>query len=113
MPIRESVTTPVLLAEGNIGERMACNELADLAVWLQESDYWRGRIRNIHVTGPKYVYLVQEPDGTKLILGEVGGYVRKMRKLQKLYENVFDQIGWQTYDEIDLRFNGQVVGRKG
>lgn len=112
MPIQESVTTAVLLAQGTIGERMAKNELTDLALWLKNNPYWQEKIASVQVVSPKMVYLVQKPDGAHLILGEVSGFKRKLGKLRTLYDNGFDQIGWQTYNEIDLRYSGQVVGRK-
>ena len=111
MPIRESVTTPVLVATGNIGERMACHELADLVLWIEDNNYWKEKIQSIRVVSPRMVYLIQRPDGTRLILGEINGFRRKLGKLRKLYDKGFDEIGWQTYEEIDLRFMGQVVGR--
>ena len=111
MPVRESVTTPVMVATGNIGDRMACNELADLVIWLDNNDYWKEKIQSIHVTNPKMVYLIQRPDGTHLILGEISGFRQKLGKLRKLYDKGFEEIGWQTYQELDLRFAGQVVGR--
>jgi len=111
MPIRESVRTPVLLATGNIGERMACNELAQFALWLEKEPYWQAKIQRVQVVNPRMVYLLQKPDGTHLILGEMTGFRGKMNKLRKLYDRGFEQIGWQTYKEIDLRFKGQVVGR--
>ncbi len=112
MPISESVTTPVLLVEGNVGERMAREELTDLAQWLYNNRYWQEKIASVFVVNPKMVYLVQKPDGAHLILGEVSGFRRKLGKLRTLYDKGFDQIGWQTYREIDLRYTGQVIGRK-
>ena len=111
MPVRESVTTPVMVASGNIGEHMACGELADMALWIADNKYWSEKIQRIRVTNPKMVYLVQRPDGTHIILGEINGYRNKLRKLRTLYEKGFDEIGWRTYSEIDLRFTGQVIGR--
>ena len=111
MPIRETVKTPVMVATGNIGERLACNELADLVLWIEDNKYWKEKIQSVHVVNPKMVYLVQRPDGTHLILGEISGYKRKLGKLRKLYDKGFDEIGWRTYEELDLRFTGQVVGR--
>jgi cell division protein FtsQ len=111
MPVRESVTTPVLVATGNIGERMACNELADLVLWLEENSYWKEKIQSIHVVHPKMVYLIQRPDGTHIILGEISGFRQKLGKLRTLYDKGFDEIGWQTYQELDLRYAGQVIGR--
>ncbi len=111
MPIQESVTTPVLVVEGNVGERMAKNELADLAMWIYDNPYWQEKIASVYVVNPKMVYLIQKPDETHLILGEVSGFRRKLGKLRTLYDKGFEQIGWRTYKEIDLRYTGQVVGR--
>lgn len=111
MPVRESVTTPVMMVTGNVGERMACSSIAELVEWIAGTPYWTEKVERVHVVNPKMVYLVQRPDGTHLILGEVNGYKQKLAKLRKLYDKGFDQIGWQTYNELDLRFNGQVVGR--
>ena len=111
MPVRESVTTPVMVVTGNVGERMACSSLAEMVEWINGNAYWREKVDHVHVVNPKMVYLVQRPDETHLILGEVNGYKQKLAKLRKLYDKGFDQIGWRTYRELDLRFNGQVVGR--
>ena len=111
MPIRESVRTPVLVATGNIGERMACDELADFALWLENEPYWQAKIQRIEVSNPRMVYWIQKPDGTRIILGDMSNFRGKMNKLRKLYDKGFEQIGWRTYEEIDLRFNGQVIGR--
>ena len=111
MPIRESVTTPVMIVTGNVGERMACSEIVEMVQWITADEYWNEKVESVHVVNPKTVYLVQRPDGTHLILGEVSGYQQKLAKLRKLYDKGFDQIGWQTYRELDLRFRGQVVGR--
>lgn len=111
MPIRESVTTPLLSVVGLVNTEMATGELADMVLWINHHRYWREKIENIHVVNPRYVYLVQRPDETKLILGEVHGYAHKLRKLQTLYEEGFEKIGWRTYSEIDLRYHNQVVGR--
>ena len=111
MPIQESVKTPVLLVEGNVGERMAKHELTDLAMWIYDNPYWQEKIASVYVVNPKMVYLIQKPDETHLILGEVSGFRRKLGKLRTLYDKGFEQIGWRTYKEIDLRYSGQVVGR--
>lgn len=111
MPIQESVKTPVLLVQGNVGERMAKQELTDLAMWIYDNPYWQEKIASVYVVNPKMVYLIQKPDETHLILGEVSGFRRKLGKLRTLYDKGFEQIGWRTYKEIDLRYTGQVVGR--
>lgn len=112
MPVRQSVTTPVLIAEGSISEQMAATILYDIATTLRTDEYWHERIRRIEVANPKSVSLIQHPDGTRIILGVPEDYQAKLQRLRTLYEEGFDKMGWQTYRELDLRYNDQVVGRK-
>lgn len=112
MPVRQSVTTPVLIAEGSISEQMAVSVLFDMAQSIADDAYWHERIRRIEVANPKSVSLIQQPDGTRIILGVPEDYKAKLQRLRTLYEEGFDKMGWQTYRELDLRYNDQVVGRK-
>lgn len=112
MPVRPSIKTTVLMAEGSISEKMAETILADMALDITEDEYWQERIRSIEVANPKSVALVQKPDGTRIILGSPEDYAAKLQRLRTLYEEGFDKVGWQTYRELDLRYNDQVVGRK-
>ena len=47
-----------------------------------------------------------------ILLGNMADYEQKMNRLRKLYVDGFDEIGYTAYREFDLRYEGQVVGRK-
>lgn len=112
MPVRESVTTEVIKAYGNIGERMAREELADLALWLKRNRYWSPRIRAIRVADTKHIYLVQHDGEPQILIGELSGYERKLRKLRTFLEEGYPELPEQPqYRELDIRFKDQVIGR--
>lgn len=112
MPVRNQIQVDVPVFRGAVGPRAATEEYYDFVVWLRDHRYWSSRIHNIHVVNPKYLVLSQEGLGAKIILGTLEGYTEKLEKLQKLYTQGLDKIGYPDYREYDLRFNGQVVGRK-
>ena len=66
----------------------------------------------MYVSNPKHIVLAQKGENTRIVLGELDGYSKKLNKLQKLYTKGFTQIGYPDVKEYDLRFTGQVVGRK-
>jgi hypothetical protein len=66
----------------------------------------------VHVHNTKHLVLAQHEVKGDIILGELEGYEKKMDRLQKLYTKGFDKIGYTDYREYDLRFDGQVVGRR-
>jgi hypothetical protein len=81
-------------------------------LWLRDNHYWDSRIRTIYVKHPKFLVLNQEGQKARIVLGALDGYADKLGRLQKLYTKGLDKIGYPDYSEYDLRFEGQVVGRK-
>ena len=43
-------------------------------------------------------------------LGSIDGYKSKFAKLMKFYKEVLSVKGWETYSEINLKWDYQVVG---
>ena len=113
MPARAAITTPTLVVSGRVGPRMASEEIADFAIWLQSNKYWRERIKHIDVRSKRDIVLLrQDIHGTLMPvrLGELHDYEKKLDKLRIFMENeVPDQ---PQYREIDLRYKDQVIGRK-
>jgi len=111
MPVRASVTTPVLMATGQVSHRMAQQELSAFALWLEHDIYWRKRIARVQVQSPHNVHLIQTDGQAEIILGDWQGYEKKLNKLRRWYE-ADTSIHQSQYPQVDLRFHGQVVGIK-
>ena len=112
MPVRSSIDAQVPVFKGSVGKRAATEEYYDFAKWLTGDRYWKSRIKHVHVHNTKHLVLAQHEVKGDIILGELEGYEKKMDRLQKLYTKGFDKIGYTDYREYDLRFDGQVVGRR-
>ena len=112
MPVREHVKVQVPIFKGAVSKRSATEEYFDFAQWLINSKYWRDRIAYIHVKTPKDIVLHQREVAGNILLGNMADYEQKMNRLRKLYVDGFDEIGYTAYREFDLRYEGQVVGRK-
>ena len=112
MPIRESVKDKVMLVEGEVGQRMACEEIADLVLLIRTDKYWRGRISKVRVRNPRYVELIEQPRGNIIILGECRDVKEKLSRLKTYYENGAAELDLPEYREYDLRYADQVIGRK-
>ena len=112
MPVRKQIDIEVPVIKGVVSSRAATEEYFDFVDWLNNNRYWRTRIYDVYVSNPKHVVLIQKEENTKIVLGPLDGYKEKLNKLQKLYTTGFSQIGYPNIREYDLRFTGQVVGRK-
>lgn len=112
MESRVAVTDSVLTVKGAVGVQMAAGSLADFAKWLQRNAYWREKIAYVGVQSPQMIYLYMKEDRTRVVLGRMSGYERKLKKLRTFYENSPEEIKAKSYTELDIRFKGQVIGRK-
>ncbi len=112
MPYRSGITANVLCADGHIGPRTACGEVADFAQWLQGNRYWRKRIARLHLRRPKDAVLVQTGDEPDIVLGDINGYDKKLHKLRVWYDKGQNIMHWSGYSELDVRFDKQVVARR-
>ena len=112
MPVRSTINVDVPVLKGNVNQQAATEEYYDFVEWLKNNRYWKNRITGIHVRNSEYVVLSQREVQGNIILGELDGYEEKMARLRKLYTDGLDEIGYKPYKEYDLRFDGQVIGRK-
>ena len=112
MQARPAVKDSVLLVTGNIGPQMASTQLADFAVWLQKDAYWNARIGHVHMRHPQMaVICLRDPEQPRIVMGNLSGYQRKLNKLRTYMEYGADATQGKHYEELDLRFNGQIIGR--
>ena len=112
MPVRASVKDSVLLVTGTVGAQTAANGLADFAEWLADNSYWRKKIHHLHLQTPqKIVIYLRGENQPRVVLGNLRHYERKLKKLRTFLENSGNILEEKQYDEIDIRYRGQVIGR--
>lgn len=111
MPVDTSVHASVLQVGGAVSEQMACTDVAGFAEWLQADPYWQSRVLGLRVEPNHESILFVEGDSARILLGELVDYDRKMHRLETFFENGYRRLAHKPYRELDLRFDGQVIGR--
>ena len=87
-------------------------DLYDLARYIDSSELWRAQITQIYVNS-KYEYEMIPRVGAHVIkLGDASNYPTKFRKLEAFYRHGLNNLGWNNYSEINLKYENQVVGTK-
>ena len=113
MPVRAAVQDRVLLVTGNTGVQLASGTLANFAIGLQKNNFWSTRIGRVHVMTPsKLVLYMTDMQIPPVVLGDLKAYERKLNKLRTFLEDGVEETAGKQYTELDLRFHGQVIGRK-
>lgn len=108
--INSAMYIPV--ASGFIDKSMAGKELLDIALFLQDDEFWNQQIEQIYITPKKEVILVPRVGNHTIELGKANNIEDKLEKLKKFYEKGLNEIGWNKYKSLNVEFNGKVIGTK-
>ena len=108
---RNSTASYVLVVTGRVPQHFAQGELFDFVMWLEKDKFWSAQITQINIVDSEHIELIPRIGTGTIMLGNLGNYENKLRKLQTLYTEGFSKFGWKDYKQIDLRFRGQIVCR--
>lgn len=112
MPVTSTTAAYVPVATGRISERMAKEELFDFVCWIEDNEFWNAQIEQICINQQFEAELIPRVGSGKILLGKLtDDYAQRLDKLMHLYQDGFQKNGWKEYQEIDLRFDGQVICR--
>lgn len=112
MPFLPYVKSDAMVVTGHVGERMAKEEIGDMVEWIDEHPYWKERITRISIGEGKQLTLRQKEGEPYIIMGDIAGYQKKLKKLRILQEKKPQDMEMPLYQAWDLRYDKQVIGRK-
>lgn len=103
----------LIVATGHIDSATLHNGLIEMALFLRANPFWNDQITQIHVQPNQEVDLATRV-GSNIIIhfGSTDSIPRKFTNLKAFYEKVMPEVGWNTYKEISLEYNHQIVCRK-
>ena len=101
------------VATGAIDSTVIHDDLIGLGLYLRDHSFWNDQITQIDVKSNRHIDLITRVGGNMTIhLGTSDSLVRKFNNLKAFYEKVMPEVGWNTYKEIDLGYNHQIVCKK-
>ncbi len=112
MPSSENFSAYLPLATGYIEKEFATTKLYEFALFLQNNKYWETQIDQIYVHANKDIELIPRIGNFQIILGNLNNYEENLEKLKLFYEKGLNEIGWNKYSVINLKYKNQVVCTK-
>jgi cell division protein FtsQ len=110
MEIRASVKQDIPVLTGRVSEKTAAAEMTDFILWLQKDKFWGERLGSISVNNKQQV-IIHQPNGQpSIVIGLLSDYKRKLKRARTYMENA-ETMSLPAYKEIDVQFEGQVIGR--
>lgn len=121
MPASKNYAARVIVATGNIPpytpdfqekKKHKLKDLYALTNRLLADEFLANFIQQIHVNSAGDILMVPLVGDQKIILGTMSNLESKLRRLKIFYREGMPYAGWQKYETINLKFNGQVVCKK-
>ena len=107
--LSHNYTEHLLIANGNIQDSTDYKTVLDLAKYISSDSLWKAQIVQIYLKKNKEIELVPRVGNHTILLGDITNYQEKLRKLYLFYEKGVNQVGWNDYKEINLKFRNQIV----
>jgi cell division protein FtsQ len=107
---RVSVVTTERLAFTKTDLKMK-SAIVQLAHFIDKDTFWSVAISQIDIDAKNQLLLVPMIGTQTIVLGSTDDLENKMARLFTFYQQGINTIKWSLYDEIDLRFKGQIVCR--
>ena len=104
-----TVVTNVPVLKNDSVSRVLKMQIVSLVRKIQADSFWSAQISQVIVDSVGMFELVPVLGDQRIIFGDVTRMADKFNNLFSFYKNVLNHIGWDKYEVLDLRYNGQVV----
>ena len=107
MQLSDNYTPKLVVATGDIRTKHHF-EIYSFIKQINKSDFWNAQIAQIHFEKDK-ILLIPTVGNQKINIGDFNNILQKLDNLYHFYKVVIPVKGWQTYSDINLNFNNQIV----
>lgn len=109
MSLSGKYTSRVVVATGHVSKEFACGGLYRFVMGLRKDEFWDALVEQIVVERGDEIILIPKVGNFRIVLGTLEGIDRKMANLRLFFEEGIALKGWNTYKEINLKFDNQIV----
>ena len=110
MPLSDNYTPRVLVMTGEINESYH-SSIFSFVERINKDKFWKSQITQLHFNN-KEVIIIARVGSQKIHFGTLTDVNTKLANLYQFYKQAMPVKGWQTYSEISLAYNNQIVCTK-
>ena len=94
------------------GKRNVMRELFELAGYINGNRFWKAQIQQIYVNEEGEFELIPLVGAHVIVFGTFDKADEKFSNLASFYRNGLNVKGWNSYEAINLKYDGQIVGTR-
>jgi cell division protein FtsQ len=84
-------------------------QLLSLVTTIQADSFWNTQVSHVVIDSDATFELIPLLGNQRIMLGDASQVKEKLDNLFAFYKKVLNRIGWDKYETLDVRFNGQVI----
>mgnify|MGYP001212828689 CR=1 FL=1 len=107
--LSNNYTKHLLVASGNIQDTADYIAVLNLAKQISSDSLWSSQIMQIYIKENKEIELIPRVGNHKILFGDISDVEEKLRRLYLFYKKGVNKVGWNDYEEINLKFKNQIV----
>jgi cell division protein FtsQ len=119
IPVSPHYTVRVPIANGHLPKMKelrvseesheVIRSLFHIAQTIHADNFLSSLIDQVYVNESKQIILIPKVGVKRIVVGDSAELTDKVDRLKIFYKEVIPDFAWEKYDQLDLRFEGQVV----
>lgn len=110
MSLSTNYTPRVLVVSGDVNPSHHANIFRFLTT-INKSEFWKSQITQLHFEEGN-VLIIPRVGNQKIHFGALTNINEKLANLYQFYKQAMPVKGWQTYSDISIKYNNQIVCTK-
>ncbi|SRR6056297_231505 len=87
-------------------------EIFEMAKFINADPFWKSQIEQIYLTREGEYELIPRVGAHLIKLGKYENFKEKMRNLKVFYKKGLNNVGWNQYLVINLKYDNQIICKK-
>ncbi len=121
MPLHPVFSPRVPVANGNIAETLMdssfvstvlVRDLLAIANYCGKDEFWHSQIEQMYVDNYMDILLIPKVGNHSIVFGSAERLEDKFTRLKTFYFKGLNNVGWDMYSVINLKYDSQVVAEK-
>jgi len=103
--------TPRLLVVSGDANPLHHADIFSFVELINKSEFWKSQITQLHFQSDE-VIVIPRVGNQKIHFGTLTNVSEKLANLYQFYKKAMPVKGWQTYSDISVKYNNQIVCTK-
>lgn len=121
MPVSTFYTARVPVCSGQVNDNGSMEgrvqsstmiELHQIMLHISKDRFWSALFEQIYVNDEKEFVLIPKIGEQEIVVGDGSELEEKFSRLRIFYKEMANQLGWDKYKRIDIKFKDQIVCTK-